>query len=141
MERYVYRFYYLNISIMMLGITLSIHNNENCYVDVLKRSIFRQVYYYPAMLTVFNNNAFASHTIHAMKPFNHDAYERPNGPIPELRNRNSYIIGLEMHTVCLEIKTFGIDIYTWNVAIKHQETLHIILKRCEILDIRPRKVV
>ena len=42
-----------------------------------------------------------------------------------------------MHTGCLEIKTFGID----NVAIKHQETLHIILIRCEILDIRPRKVV
>ena len=74
------RFYDLNISIMMLGITLQVYNNENCYIYVLKRSIVIQVYYYPAMLTVFNNNAFASHTIHAMKPFNHDAYERPNGP-------------------------------------------------------------
>ena len=74
----MYRFYDLNISIMMLEITLSIHNNENCYIYVLKRSIFRQVYYYPVMLTVFNNNAFASHTIHAMKPFNYDAYDRPN---------------------------------------------------------------
>ena len=46
-----------------------------------------------------------------------------------------------MHTVCLEIKTLGIDIYTYNVSIKHQETLHIILIRCDILDIRPRKVV
>ena len=72
----MYRFYYLNISIMMLGITLQVHN----YIDVLKRSICIQVYYYPAMLTVFNNNAFASYSIHAMKPFNHDAYERPNGP-------------------------------------------------------------
>ena len=96
---------------MMLGITLSIHNNENCYIYVLKRSIFRQVYYYPAMLTVFNNNAFASHTIHAMKPFNHDAYKRSNGP-----NLNGgieiHILCLEMHNVCLEIKTLGIDIYT-----------------------------
>ena len=87
----MYRFYDLNISIMMLGITLSIHNNENCYICVLKPSIFRQVYYYPAMLTVFNNNAFASNTIHAMKPFNHDAYERPNGPKPGMMYRNSYI--------------------------------------------------
>ena len=87
----MYCFYDLNISIMMLAITLSIHNNENCYSYVLKRSIFRQVYYYPAMLTVLNNNAFASHTIHAMKQFNHDTYERPNGPKPERRNRNSYI--------------------------------------------------
>ena len=95
----MYRFYDLNISIMMLGITLSIHDNENCYIYVIKRSIFRQVYY-PAMLTVFNNNAFmafASHTIHAMKPFNHDAYERPNGPKPELRNRNSYIRSRNAH--------------------------------------------
>ena len=61
----MYRFYDLNISIMMLGITLSIHNNENCYMYVQKRLIFRQVYYYPAMLTVFNNNAFASHALHA----------------------------------------------------------------------------
>ena len=68
----MYQSHDLNISIMMLGITLSIHNNENGYIYVLKRSIFRQVYYYPAMLTVFNNNAFTSHTIHAMKPFNHD---------------------------------------------------------------------
>ena len=75
----MYRFYDLNISIMMLGTTLSTHNNENCYIYGLKRSIFRQVYYYPAMLTVFNNNAFASPAIHAMKPFNHDAYVRPNG--------------------------------------------------------------
>ena len=64
---------------MMLGITLSIHNNENYYIYEPKRSIFRQVYYYPAMLTVFNNNAFASYTIHAMKPFNHDVYLRPSG--------------------------------------------------------------
>ena len=78
----MYRFYDLNISIMMLGITLSIHNNEYCYIYVLRRSIFRQVYYYPAMLTVFKNNAFVSHTIHAMKQFNHDAYERPNGSKP-----------------------------------------------------------
>ena len=105
----MYRFYYLYISIMMLGITLSIHNNKNCYIYVLRRSIFRQVYYYPAMLTVFNNNA--SHTIHAVAPFNHDAYERPNGPKPERRNRN-YILGLEIHNVCLEIKSLGIDIYT-----------------------------
>ena len=96
---------------MMLGITLSIHNNDNCYIYVLKRSIFRQVYYYPAMLTVFNNNAFASHTIHAMKPFNHDAYERPNGPKPE-RGFEIHILNLEMHNVGLEIKTFGINIYT-----------------------------
>ena len=82
---------------MMWGITLSIHNNENCYMYVLKRSIFTQVYYYSAILTVFNNNAFASHTIHAMKPFNHDAYERPNGPKPELRNRNSYIRSRNAH--------------------------------------------
>ena len=87
----MYRFHDLDMSIMMLGITLSIHNNENCHMYVLKRSIFRQVYYYPAMLTVFNNSAFASHAMHAMKPFNHDAYERPNDPTPELRNRNSYI--------------------------------------------------
>ena len=74
--------YDLNISMMMLGITLSIDNNENCFIYVLKRSIFIQAYYHPAMLTVLSsiNNAFASHTIHAMKPFNHDAYERPNGP-------------------------------------------------------------
>ena len=64
------------------------------------------------MLTVFNNNAFASHTIHAMDPFNHDAYERPNGPKPELRNRNSYIRSRNAHCICLEIKTLGIDIYT-----------------------------
>ena len=76
----MYRFYYLNMSIMMLGITLEVHNNENSYIYVLKRSICIHVYYYPAMLTVFNNNAFASYAIHAMKPFNHDAYERPNGP-------------------------------------------------------------
>ena len=60
----MYRFYDLNISIMMLGITLQVHNNENCYMYVLKLSIVIQVYYYPAMLTVFNNNAFASHAIH-----------------------------------------------------------------------------
>ena len=110
----MHRFYDLNISIMMLGITLSIHNNENCYIYLLKRSIFRQVYYYPAMLTVFNNNAFASHTIHAMKPFNHDAYERLNGPKPELRNQNSYIRSRNAHCriLGLEIKTLGIDIYT-----------------------------
>ena len=47
----------------------------------------------------------------------------------------------EMHNVCLEIKTLGIDIYTYNVAIKHQETLHIIFITSEMLDIRPRKVV
>ena len=39
----MYRFYYLNISIMMLGITLSIHNNNNCYIYVLKRTIFTEV--------------------------------------------------------------------------------------------------
>ena len=93
----MYQFYDLNISIMMLGITLSIHNNVNCYIYVLNRLIFRQVYYYPAMLTVFNNNAFASHTIHAMNPFNHDAYEPPNGPKPELRNRNSHIRSRNAH--------------------------------------------
>ena len=91
------RFYDLNISIVMLGITLSIHNNENCCMYVLKRSIFRQVYYYPAMPTVSNNNAFALHTMYAMKPFNHDAYERSNGPKPELRNQNSYIRSINAH--------------------------------------------
>ena len=51
------------------------------------------------MLTEFNNNAFGSHTTHAMKTFNNDAvaYERPNGPKPELRNRNSYIRSRNAH--------------------------------------------
>ena len=98
---------------MMLGITSSIHNNENCYIYVLKRSIFRHVYYYPAMLTVFNNNAFASHTIHVMKPFNHDAYMSGGQAAQNLkRGIEIHIFGLEMHTVYLEIKTLGIDIYT-----------------------------
>ena len=60
----------------MLGITLSIHNTEMCYISVLRQSLFIPVYYYLAILTVFKNNAL---TAHATKPFNQDAYEWPNG--------------------------------------------------------------
>ena len=121
MERYVPILWFE----YMLGITLSIHNNEKCYIYELKRSIFRQVYYYPAMLTVFNNNTFASHTIHVMKPFNHDAYVRPNGS-KGIWGIEIHILGLEMHTVCLEIKTLGIDIYILRMLQLNTKKLYIL---------------
>ena len=39
----MYQFYYLNILMQMLGITLSIHNNESCYICMLEQSICRTV--------------------------------------------------------------------------------------------------
>ena len=44
---------------------------------MIKQSIFIPVYYYLAILTVCNNDAF---TAHITKPFHQDAYEWPNGP-------------------------------------------------------------
>ena len=100
----MYRCYDLNISIMMLGITLSIHNNENCYIYVLKRSIFRQVYYYPAMLTVFNNNAFASHTIHTIVEKTYpsiDPHSTPPPPVLLILHLTSYLTSYILLTSAL----------------------------------------
>ena len=108
---YWYLFYYLftlNIMMQLLGITLTILNNEICYICVLKQSLFIPVYYYLAMLTVFNKNAFTAHTAsHSTK---------------------THILALMFQVIRYVSKQSYIIMFKWNLKkISILLTLHFVL--------------